>query len=172
MIRDDAATSTLHSTLHCTLQDTYTPPNTPNTHNMLHTRFLLSKGFGWQDDLEFCPVVLDSNNTLQNQSIDNSPTALYNSIQSPSSSSSSTTATATATSASVSTTEQTANPITPPNSSLNPHFNSISTKSSINTNTNTTASPILHTPRAKKVLDIVNPHTGMRVGSPSSRNIL
>ncbi|KAG0683603.1 hypothetical protein C6P42_000631 [Pichia californica] len=110
--------------------------------------------------------VLDSNNTLQNQSIDNSPTALYNSIQSPSSSSSSTTATATATSASVSTTEQTANPITPPNSSLNPHFNSISTKSSINTNTNTTASPILHTPRAKKVLDIVNPHTGMRVGSP------
>lgn len=135
-------------------------PPAPPLMTMLHTRFLLSKGFGWQDDLEFCPVVLDAaaapgdNASGAKTAADSSqhyfvPTdaaaaAAYTLQHSPPSSAASSAAAGSA-----------SNAATSPNTSLSAR----------------TASPLIHTPRAKKILDIVNPHTGLRVGSPSARTL-
>lgn len=135
-------------------------PPAPPLMTMLQTRFLLSKGFGWQDDLEFCPVVLDAaaapgdNASGAKTAADSSqhyfvPTdaaaaAAYTLQHSPPSSAASSAAAGSASTAATS-----------PNTSLSAR----------------TASPLIHTPRAKKILDIVNPHTGLRVGSPSARTL-
>lgn len=106
---------------------------------MLHTRFLLSKGFGWQDDLEFCPVVLDARQNHDGVA----GLSTHNDTTSPATTASSTTSSG---------------------ASL-----SSSTASPTASASGRTASPLIHAPRAKKVLEIVNPHTGLRVGSPAAR---
>lgn len=117
---------------------------------MLQARFLLSKGFGWQDDLEFCPVVLDSQpQLLQQLQNDSSNTNTNQNTHTPLNSSSST----------FSSPSYTISPPTQQQQQVN-----ISPSQSKSNST-----PLTHTPRAKKVLDIVNPHTGLRVGSPSTR---
>lgn len=112
---------------------------------MLHTRFLLSKGFGWQDDLEFCPVVLDA---PQN---DDGVAGLstHNDTTSPATTAPSTTSSTASLSS----------------STASPTASATATASA----SGRTASPLIHAPRAKKVLEIVNPHTGLRVGSPAAR---
>lgn len=117
-------------------------PPAPPLMTMLHTRFLLSKGFGWQDDLEFCPVVLDAaaapgdNASGAKTAADSSQHYFVPTDAAAAAGSASTAATS-------------------PNTSLSAR----------------TGSPLIHTPRAKKILDIVNPHTGLRVGSPSARTL-
>jgi len=105
-------------------------------------RFNASKGFDLEDDLEFCPEIHEYHTTHQSHHRFNPYTShTFSPQNSPSTSSAHTTS-----------------PIT--RKDLNGHGNG-------NGNHGHNDVPKVVTPRAKKVLDIVNPATGLRVGSPA-----
>ncbi|OUM55292.1 hypothetical protein BVG19_g4800 [[Candida] boidinii] len=143
-------------------------------------RFMCSKGFELEDDIEFCPDIqlniIASNNNNNNNGKFNpytsitfspngsailpaTPTMDHSSLSpvdlnpsdilSKTTGTNNTTATTTAT-----TTTATTTTTTPTNELIRP----------------SSPSPKNFTPRVKKILEIVNPHTGLRVGSPVLRN--
>lgn len=96
---------------------------------MIHNTFLSAKSFDIEDDLQFCPAVLDSLPT---------PPATHPQAT-PSTITSTSTSTPTAVAVGVGAAAAAAT---------------------------TATTPLAVTPRIKKALDIINPHTGLRVASP------
>ncbi|VEU24034.1 DEKNAAC105187 [Brettanomyces naardenensis] len=100
-------------------------------------RFMSSKGFELEDDIEFCPDIMNLANASSNSSNSSTPQ-----------------------------TSPTQDQASPASSGSVPHsgtayYGSIQFKSQA-----VGASlPRVHTPRVRKTLDIVNPHTGMRIES-------
>ncbi|GMG48768.1 unnamed protein product [Ambrosiozyma monospora] len=113
-----------------------------------------SKGFEIDDDLEFCPDVIHGHNKFN--AFTSSP------VFSPQGSPSSSNNVPLTPNAMVATT-------TYSNSNTNANASSLSSSSSpkgVVSPVHSSGSPRAHTPRVRKVLQIVNPHTGMRIGSP------
>lgn len=128
----------------------------------LNARFLSSKGFDWVDDLEFCPYINNdwqaANNINEAQSMDmrigNGNESNNINVNGNGNGVNGNTLTSSNSSSIIT------NPTTP-NTPCN--YSTNSTVNNLNSISSTTS---FNTPRAKKILEIVNPHTGMRVGSP------
>lgn len=141
-------------------------------YSIQRTRFMCSKGFELEDDIEFCPEIVqtpllsspnDKFNIYNSAPFTPQTSPSSNEISPQLSNSITTTATTTANNS---------------NSNLKPTLNYSKSFNGIITNSqnrplspNPTSSPRSHTPRVKKVLEIVNPHTGMKIGSPQQSNL-
>ncbi|KAK6198570.1 uncharacterized protein RJT21DRAFT_115527 [Scheffersomyces amazonensis] len=118
----------------------------PSSNYSFHTprlRYYLSKSFDIEDDLEFCPEISESYNTSPTIKKFNPYTATVFS------------------------------PSQEIHGSSGQHSSNSSTSSQQSSSLPTSAmstSPRVHTPRIKKPLEIINPQTKMRVGSPAIQN--